>query len=80
MNDTVNMTGIKKLSFRKTADGTHEKGGNMYRLVVKFSNGKHRVGTARSMAEASAWFWEMTREARRINVEITNHEMWRIKS
>lgn len=50
----------------------------MYRVVVKFSDGKHRVIVAQSMAEGTAWLYEMEREARRSRTQITNHEMWRI--
>ncbi len=51
----------------------------MYRYIVKFSNGKHRVGRMQSFAFCKAEMWELDRLARKMECRIETIDIWRCR-
>lgn len=51
----------------------------MYKYVIKFTDGSHRVGFAKSMACFTAELWEIEWEKRKAGVRIKSIDAWRRK-
>lgn len=51
----------------------------MYRYIVRFSNGRRRVGAVKTLAYCHAELWELDREARRTDCFIQTIDIWRCR-